>query len=240
MSGDAFKKVIDDDAVLSMWRRDRDKGGQVWGRKGRIADHFGVSDKTVQRALVRLKLTGEQRSNATLDGLASGARPPSREKARQIIQQSPAARIAADVMAAGAATGIAMRDAVAGLVLADVLTGQRAEVQRASSTVSLLSEQLAAFVAPFVEPDVTGLHQVMHEDQLGKAVAIADKLVTTMARVHEMQRESWGITKDSLNPTHSDVMAQLTAEMERRRQHQTPPPVEHPPGSENMENQKDD
>lgn len=105
-----------------------------------------------------------------------------------------------------------------GLVLADVITNQRREVQVLSTTCAQLSEHVAALLQP--QLDESGNPLPMDEGVIHRAAATVSKLVDATVKLHEATRDAWGIRKDQGPKSYAEMLEELD---------RTPPPVGNPP-----------
>lgn len=200
----------DKEQVLEVWRA-LPMNTPTLRRLSETASECGISATTARRILTAAGVLGRS-------GIATkGSDGASMSKLRAVAADSAERiiRAVSPIVRTPHQMGIAL---AGGLVLADVITNQRQDIHKLSTTVSQLSDAVADLLQP--QLDESGNPLPMDEGVIHRAAATVSKLVDATVKLHEATRDAWGIRKDQGPKSYAEMLEELD---------RTPPPVGNPP-----------
>ena len=191
----------------------------------RVGDRVAHVEKTTgaHRATVR-RILAEQGLIGNLES-PKGVRVH-KEHTAQVRKQGAATARLVLAAAQSVTTGKSElgRAIAGGLVIGEVIAGQRVGVAKLRAEI----DRLSGIVAELTRPPIDG--EPIRGDEVHKAVASQVKLVEATLKLHEAERSQWGIRHDQSGGSYGSVLDQLAASAsDVVHATDAPPPVETPP-----------
>lgn len=183
--------------------RELDSRDTIGKRCDVLAERFGAHPGSIRRILVAAGLIGAARDDRS-------AVSSSRTVQRDQQQVREAGRVTARLILAAAESVTSGqselgRAIAGGLVLSEIISGQRASVARMRDEVARLSAIVAGLTAPALDG------QPISSDEVHRAVASQARLVDAMLRLQDAERSQWGIKQDAGPQSYGSLLDRLAA-----------------------------